>query len=122
MLEQASGGCIVNLASMVVHRNGCDEGVYAASKAAVVALTRAAAAEWGPAGIRVNAIAPGYVLTGMGADTRNPDDVAAWTALSPLGRLGTPDDVAGVALFLASPDGAYLTGQTLGVTGGMVMP
>jgi 3-oxoacyl-[acyl-carrier protein] reductase len=69
----------------------------------------------------VNALLPGYVLTDMGKDTRTEADVAAWSKKSPLGRLGTPDDVAGFALFLASADGAYLTGQSFNVTGGMIM-
>lgn len=116
----AGGGRIVNIASMAAKAGGAGEGAYAASKAAVVALTRAAALEWGPHGITANAICPGYVLTEMGAATRTPADVAAWTARSPLGRLGTPDDVAGVAAFLASADGAYLTGQAINVTGGMI--
>jgi NAD(P)-dependent dehydrogenase (short-subunit alcohol dehydrogenase family) len=114
-------GCIVNLASMAAKQGGANEGHYAASKAAVVALTRAAALEWGAHGVRVNAVCPGYVLTEMGAATRTDDDVARWTAQSPLGRLGDPNDVAGVVAFLASPDGSYLTGQALNVTGGMVM-
>jgi 3-oxoacyl-[acyl-carrier protein] reductase len=61
------------------------------------------------------------VLTDMGADTRSEADVAAWSAKSPLGRLGVPEDVAGVTYFLASPAGGYLTGQAINVTGGMIM-
>jgi NAD(P)-dependent dehydrogenase (short-subunit alcohol dehydrogenase family) len=117
----ASGGRIVNIASMAAKSGGAGEGHYAASKAAVVALTRAAALEWGPHGITVNAVCPGYVLTEMGAATRTEADVAAWSSRSPLGRLGTPSDVAGLAVFLASDDGSYLTGQAINVTGGMVM-
>ena len=94
---------------------------YAASKAAVVALTRVSALELGAHGIRVNAMCPGYVLTEMGADTRTPEKVALWSSYSPLGRLGTTDDVAGLALFLASDEGSYFTGQAVNVTGGMVM-
>ncbi|MEW1708914.1 SDR family oxidoreductase [Microbacterium sp. NPDC089190] len=120
MLE-ARGGTIVNIASMAAKQGGGGEGHYAASKAAVVALTRAGAQEWGCHGVRVNAVCPGYVLTDMGADTRSEDDVRAWSAKSPLGRLGVPEDVAGVAHFLASPAGGYLTGQAINVTGGMIM-
>jgi NAD(P)-dependent dehydrogenase (short-subunit alcohol dehydrogenase family) len=120
MIAAGRGGRIVNLASMAAKSGGANEGAYAASKAAVVALTRAAAFEWGEHGITVNAICPGYVLTEMGAATRTPEDVAAWSARSPLGRLGDPEDVAGVACFLASADGAYLTGQAINVTGGMI--
>jgi 3-oxoacyl-[acyl-carrier protein] reductase len=121
MIDQGEGGTIVNIASMAAKAGGADEGAYAASKSAVVGLTRAAALEWGEHQIRVNALLPGYVLTEMGADTRTDEDVAAWSKKSPLGRLGTPDDVAGFALFLASVDGAYLTGQSFNVTGGMIM-
>ncbi len=117
----AGHGRIVNIASMAAKAGGGMEAHYAASKSAVVALTRAAAIEWGPHGITANAICPGYVLTEMGAATRTDEQVAAWSAKSPLGRLGQPEDVAGLAAFLASADGAYLTGQALNVTGGMVM-
>ncbi|GLI28027.1 3-oxoacyl-ACP reductase [Agromyces rhizosphaerae] len=117
----AGAGRIVNLASMAAKSGGANEAAYAASKAAVVALTRATALELGPHGITANALCPGYILTDMGAATRTDDDVARWSARSPLGRLGDPADVAGAALFLASDDGAYLTGQALNVTGGMIM-
>jgi NAD(P)-dependent dehydrogenase (short-subunit alcohol dehydrogenase family) len=116
----ASSGRIINLASMAAKKGGAHEAAYAASKAAVVALTRSVAHEWGPHGITANSICPGYVLTEMGAATRTPELVASWEAMSPLGRLGTPDDVAGVALFLALPESGYLTGQAFNVTGGMV--
>lgn len=117
----AGGGRIVNIASMAAKKGGANEGHYAASKAAVVTLTRVAALEWGEYGITVNALCPGYVLTEMGAGTRTSEDVARWSSYSPLGRLGTPEDVAALATFLASPDGSYVTGQALNVTGGMVM-
>ena len=105
----------------IAQLGGVGEGHYAASKAAVVALTRVAALEWGTHGITVNALCPGYVLTDMGAATRTDDNIATWRSYSPLGRLGEAADVAGVALFLASPDADYLTGQAINVTGGMVM-
>lgn len=119
MIASGRGGRVVNMASMAAKRGTPGEAAYAASKAAVVALSRIAAMELGPHGITVNSICPGYVLTEMGADTRSPDQVAAWTAMSPLGRLGDPADVAAVIAFLASDDGAYITGQALNVTGGM---
>jgi len=97
------------------------EGAYCASKAAVIAWTRVAARELGPAGITVNCVCPGYVLTDMGAGTRSAVDIERWTALSPLGRLGVPADVAATVHFLAGPGAAYCTGQALNVTGGMVM-
>lgn len=121
MIAAGQPGTIINLSSMAAKRPAADQAHYAASKAAVIALTQAAALELGPHGITVNAICPGYVLTDMGADTRTPEQVAAWTALSPLGRCADVDDVARVALFLASADAVYLTGQALNVTGGMIM-
>ena len=118
-MRSVGGGRVVNMASMAAKRGTPGEAAYAASKAGVVALSRIAAMELGSYGITVNSICPGYVLTEMGAATRSADEVAAWTALSPLGRLGTPADLAGVVAFLASDDGSYITGQALNVTGGM---
>lgn len=119
MIASGRGGRVVNMASMAAKRGTPGETAYAASKAAVVAFSRIAAMELGPHQITVNSICPGYVLTEMGADTRSADQVAAWSAMSPLGRLGQPADVAAVIAFLASDDGAYITGQALNVTGGM---
>ena len=121
MIAAGAGGRIVNVASMAAKLGTPGESAYAASKAAVVALSRIAAMELGPHGVTVNAVCPGYILTEMGADTRTPDQVAAWTAKSPLGRLGQPDDVASAVAFLASDDGSYMTGQAINVTGGMCM-
>ncbi|KQS66046.1 SDR family NAD(P)-dependent oxidoreductase [Modestobacter sp. Leaf380] len=113
-------GKIVNMASMGGKAGGAGQAHYAASKAAVIGLTRATAEELGPHGITANCICPGYVLTEMGAATRTAADVARWSAKSPLGRLGEPADVARTALFLASGDSDYLTGDALNVTGGML--
>lgn len=121
MISAGAGGRIVNVASMAAKLGTPGEAAYAASKAAVVALSRIAAMEFGPHGVTVNAVCPGYVLTEMGADTRTEEQVAAWTAKSPLGRLGDPDDVASAVAFLASDDGSYMTGQAINVTGGMCM-
>ena len=121
MIEQGGGGSIVNMASMGGKVGSPRQAHYAASKAAVIALTRVAAMELGGHQIRVNCICPGYVLTEMGAATRTPEMVAGWSAMSPLGRCAEPDDVARMALFLASDDSSYCTGQAMNVTGGMVM-
>lgn len=121
MSADGVAGRIINIASMAAKQGGSNEVAYAASKAAVVAIGRAGALEWGCHGITVNSICPGYVPTEMGADTRTEEDIRRWSALSPLGRLGTPDDVAGLTLFLASDEGGYLTGQAFNVTGGMTM-
>ena len=115
------GGRIVNMASMAAKLGTPGEAHYAASKAAVVALTRVAAKELAVHGITVNCVCPGYVLTEMGAATRTADDIARWSALSPLGRLATVQDVVGVVSWLTSDDASYCTGQAINVTGGMVM-
>ncbi|MCU1376274.1 MAG: family NAD(P)-dependent oxidoreductase [Actinomycetia bacterium] len=115
------GGRIVNIASMGGQVGEPGQAHYAASKAAVIALTRVAAMELGSSGVTVNCICPGYVATDMGAATRSDEQVAAWSATSPLGRLGTPDDVAGMVRFLVGDDAAYCTGQAFNVNGGMVM-
>jgi NAD(P)-dependent dehydrogenase (short-subunit alcohol dehydrogenase family) len=121
MIAEGTRGRIINMASMGGKLGAANQAHYAASKAAVISLTQVAAKELGPHGINVNCICPGYVLTEMGAATRTEEMVASWSAMSPLGRCAEPDDVAGVALFLASPESAYMTGQSLNVTGGMMM-
>jgi NAD(P)-dependent dehydrogenase (short-subunit alcohol dehydrogenase family) len=121
MIDAGGGGKIINMSSMAAKSGGAGQAHYAASKAAVATLTRCSALELGTHGITVNCLCPGFVLTDMGAATRTEADVATWSALSPLGRLADPEDVAGVALFLAGPDGNYLTGQAINVTGGMIM-
>ena len=121
MIAGGVRGKIVNMASMGGKLGAPSQAHYAASKAAVISLTQVAAKELGPHGITVNCICPGYVLTEMGAATRTQEMVAAWSAMSPLGRCADPDDVAGVAAFLASADADYCTGQAINVTGGMMM-
>jgi len=116
-----SNGRIINMASMGGKLGSPNQAHYAASKAAVISFTRVSAMELGAYGINVNCICPGYVLTEMGAATRTPEMVAAWSAKSPLGRLAETSDVAKMALFLASDDSSYCTGQAMNVSGGMVM-
>jgi NAD(P)-dependent dehydrogenase (short-subunit alcohol dehydrogenase family) len=117
----AGGGKIVNIASMGGKLGAPGQAHYAASKAAVISLTQVSAMELGQHGINVNAVCPGYVPTDMGAATRTPEMIEAWSAKSPLGRLGRPYDVAAMTLFLASDEAAYCTGQAMNVTGGMMM-
>ncbi len=121
MIAQGHGGTIINMASMGGKVGSPNQAHYAASKAAVIGLTRVTAMELGPHQITANCICPGYVLTEMGAATRTPEMLANWSAKSPLNRLAQPSDVANMAVFLASDQASYCTGQALNVTGGMVM-
>ncbi|MGZ4538602.1 MAG: SDR family NAD(P)-dependent oxidoreductase [Blastococcus sp.] len=111
-------GKVINVAG-TAGTGGGGQAHFAASKAAVMALTRAAAHELGPHGITVNCLCPGYVLDQREMACAGRGHVAEWSALSPLGRLGQPQDVARAALFLASSDSDYLTGDALNVAGGM---
>ena len=120
MVDLNTRGVIIALSSISAKGN-FGQTNYAASKAAVISLTRVSAIELGVHGIRVNCICPGYVLTEMGAATRTPEMVAKWSAMSPLGRCAEPSEVADMALFLASDQARYCTGQAMNVSGGMVM-
>jgi len=119
MLKQHSGR-IVNITSVVGVTGNSGQANYAASKAGIIGLTKAAAKELAPRGITVNAVAPGYVETEMTADLS--DKVrASMLDLIPLGRPARPEDVAQVVAFLASEKAAYITGQVIHVNGGMYM-
>ena len=93
---------------------------YSATKAALIGLTKALAKEVGPAGIRVNCIAPGVINTDMNA-TLSQDALETLREETPLGRIGRPEDVSRAALFLASESASYITGQILGANGGLVV-
>lgn len=114
------GGAIVVLASIVGERGSAGQTAYAASKAAVASVARSAAKELGRYGIRVNAVAPGVIRTDMTAHL-SAEILARRIADTPLGRLGTPDDVASVIRFLVSDAAGFITGQVLGVDGGLVL-
>lgn len=114
----APGGRIINFSSALATRPIPKTSIYAASKAAVAALSHALAKEFGPRGITVNTIAPGVIETDMTTDIL-AERGAGILAMTPLGRIGQPDDISGVALFLASPDAGWLTGRTLIVDGGV---
>jgi 3-oxoacyl-[acyl-carrier protein] reductase len=115
--RRATGGAIVNISSGAALRARPGGGPYASSKAALEMATRAAALELGPRGIRVNAVSPGFVPVGSEA---NPvaGDYAAAVSPNPLGRPGTPADIARAVCWLASEDAAWITGEILRVDGG----
>jgi 2-deoxy-D-gluconate 3-dehydrogenase len=115
-------GRIINMASMLSFQGGLYVPAYAATKSAVAGLTRALANEWAPYGINVNALAPGYMATEMTAGLRD-DPVRGKSVLDriPAGRWGTPDDLAGPVVFLASDAAAYLHGIVLPVDGGWLV-
>jgi len=120
-LRARGGGSIVCMSSVSAQRGGGIFGGphYSAAKAGVIGLARAMARELGPDGIRVNAVAPGLIETDITAGKLSEAMRRMIEGNVPLGRLGAPDDVAGVCLFLASPLSAYMTGAVLDVNGGM---
>ena len=115
---QKQAGCILNLASMWGQVGASCEVAYSASKGSVIAMTKALAKELGPSGIRVNCVCPGVILTDM---TRcvGEDTLAELAEETPLGRNGTPEDIASALLYLAQAD--FITGQLLPVNGGFVI-
>ncbi len=118
MLKQRFGR-IVNITSVVGEIGNAGQANYAASKAGIRGLTQSLAKEFGKKNVTVNAVAPGFIETAMTASL--PAEVQeAYLAQIPLGRYGSPDDVAGVVAFLIGQDGDYITGQTIQVNGGMV--
>jgi len=131
MIEAGRRGCIVNIASDCGKVGDPYSGVYVAAKHAVIGLTKNLAHELAPHGIRVNAVCPGWIDTALlesyNQDVARLENKTVETVRKeiltkiPLGRMGTPEDVAGLVTFLASEDARYMTGQAVNVTGGAVM-
>jgi 3-oxoacyl-[acyl-carrier protein] reductase len=113
-------GRILNITSIVGITGNAGQSNYAASKAGLIGMSKSLAQEVAPRGITVNCIAPGFIETAM-TDALGEDQRARLLAAVPAGRLGRPDDVAAAAVYLASDEAAYVTGQTLHVNGGMAM-
>src|SRR5262245_22789976 len=119
MAFKQRSGRIVNVSSIAADHVNVGQANYAASKGALNSLTRVLAAELGRRNVLVNAVAPGFVATDMSEAVRNMAGEDNLKKLIPVRRLGTPDDVAGVVLFLCGPAAAYMTGQVLTVDGGL---
>lgn len=120
-LCERGGGCVINVDSLNSDAPLKNVAPYAMSKCGLNGMTRALAMEWGPYGVRVNGLAPGFILTDLTEKLWSDPTMRQWGEFNtPLGRLGVPDDLLGTALFLASPAAAFLTGQTIYVDGGMI--
>ncbi len=123
MMQQQGGGVIVNIASIAGRAAGLrDRSAYVASKTGLIGFTKECAREFAAYNIRVNAVCPGVIITEMTAHLRqNEAQMKRWLEDIPLGRLGDPDDVTGLVLFLCSDAACYITGQAINVDGGKVM-
>jgi NAD(P)-dependent dehydrogenase (short-subunit alcohol dehydrogenase family) len=119
LIDRNHKGSIINVASIAGLRAAQMQGLYGMTKAAVISMTKTLALELGRAGIRINAIAPGVVETKFAATlVNNPDILKQFTDRAPLGRHGQPDEIAGLAVYLASDESSFLTGQTLAIDAG----
>ncbi len=120
LVERGSGN-VVNIDSLNSHSPLTNVTPYAMSKCGLHGMTQALAREWGPAGVRVNGLAPGFILTDLTQQLWSQPQMQEWGLFNtPLGRLGEPTDLVGTAVFLASPAAAFLTGQTIYVDGGLI--
>jgi NAD(P)-dependent dehydrogenase (short-subunit alcohol dehydrogenase family) len=121
MLKQKRG-VVINICSGRAVQGAKNGAGYAASKAALLSLTKTLALEWARHGIRVNAIIPGVSMTAQPLENTTPEELLARGEREiPLGRVGYPDDMAGLAAFMASADGAYMTGQGVAMNGGRIL-
>lgn len=114
-------GRVINIASVVGQMGNAGQSNYVASKAGLIGLTKTVAREFASRNITCNAVAPGYIATAM-TDKLSDDVKAEFNRQIPLGRMGTPDDIAAAVSFLATDEAGYMTGQVLSVNGGMLMP
>jgi 3-oxoacyl-[acyl-carrier protein] reductase len=119
MVFKQRSGRIINVSSVAATHVNAGQTNYAASKGAVNAFTKTLAVEVGSRGVTVNAVAPGFIETDMSAAVLNKGGEAIAKKMIPLRRLGQPEDIAGVVVFLAGPAGAYVTGQVITVDGGL---
>ena len=119
MISRKSG-CIINISSMWGEVGASCEVHYSAAKAGVIGMTKALAKEMGLSGIRVNCITPGVIATEMNGEL-DVETIESLKEETPLGRIGTPEDVANTALFLASDASGFITGQIIGVNGGFII-
>ncbi|HHY26679.1 MAG TPA: 3-oxoacyl-[acyl-carrier-protein] reductase [Desulfitobacterium dehalogenans] len=119
MMKQRSG-VVINISSVVGISGNAGQANYSAAKAGIIGFTKSIARELGSRGIRVNAVAPGYISTDMTESLGEEVKDQVMTQI-PLGRMGQPEDIAKTVVFLASPAASYITGQTLAVDGGMAM-
>jgi len=118
-MMKARSGSIINMSSIIGEMGNAGQSSYAASKAGVIGFTKSVAKELGSRNIRCNAIAPGFVETDMTSYLKDGDGADKYKAGIPLGRFGTTEDIANVALFLASDMGSYITGQVISACGGL---
>lgn len=118
-MMKAKSGVIINMSSIIGETGNAGQSSYAASKAGIIGLTKSVAKELGSRNIRCNAIAPGFVETDMTSYLKEGETADKYKAAIPLGKFASTEDIANVALFLASDMGSYITGQTISVCGGL---
>ncbi|POF29754.1 SDR family NAD(P)-dependent oxidoreductase [Roseibium marinum] len=118
MIRQGNG-CVINVDSLSTFSSLAQVAPYGMSKSGLSSMTRVLALEWGKHGVRVNGLAPGFILTDLTEKLWSDPNLQSWNrTVTPLGRMGTVDDLIGTAIFLVSPAAAFLTGQTIRVDGG----
>ncbi len=120
-MMKAKSGSIINMSSIIGMKGNAGQSSYAASKAGIIGFTKSIAAELGSRNIRCNAVAPGFVETDMTHYLKDGEGAKKYLDQIPLGRFGSPEDIANVCLFLASNMGGYVTGQVISACGGLNM-